>query len=192
LFLIIAICCVHQKPSAFATTPNTISAPIKKHRTLSFLIDSLKLKKYPVKIVISKTNYTLTVLVNTIQLKQLPCVFGTNPKLADKRYEGDRCTPEGIFHVTGKYPSKDWVKFILLDYPTADSWKKHNASKKKNEIPANATIGSFVGIHSADEKYDGEIDNKNNWTWGCIALKNHDLLELYDVVSNTTIVEILK
>lgn len=33
-----------------------------------------------------------------------------------------------------------------LDYPTADSWKKHNQAKKEGLIPSNAKIGGDIKI----------------------------------------------
>lgn len=118
-------------------------------------------------------------------------MFGTNP-IDDKLMEGDRCTPEGIFNIKSKYPHKSWSKFIWIDYPTKESWAKHNEAIEKGFIPRDSKIGGEVGIHGVPANCDYAIDNRQNWTWGCISLKNKDINEIYDVVNSGTIVRIVK
>lgn len=74
---------------------------------------------------------------------------------------------------------KAWSKFICLDYPNKESFKKHQLAKLKNIIPKNAKIGGEVGIHGVPEGMDELIDKKINWTWGCISMKTKDINEIY-------------
>jgi murein L,D-transpeptidase YafK len=67
---------------------------------------------------VDKSEYKLTILSDTVILKEYPVVFGKNPK-DDKLMQGDNCTPEGTFIMNSKYPHKKWSKFIL---PTLISW----------------------------------------------------------------------
>ena len=106
--------------------------------------------------------------------------------------QGDQCTPEGIFKVLSKYPHKSWSKFIWIDYPNAESWRKHNRAKQKGEIPKDAKIGGEIGIHGVPNGTDFLIDLKRNWTLGCIAMKNKDVNELYPYVKKNTLVTIQK
>lgn len=145
-----------------------------------------------ISIVVSKTNYTFQLRYGSFIIKTYPCVFGLNP-VDDKRMEGDRCTPEGTFKVIMKFPKHEWYKFIWFDYPNEDSWKKFNASKAKGEIPKDASIGGKVGIHGVglgDNRYDYTVDQRDNWTWGCIHLKNKDLDEVFNIVSIGTKISI--
>lgn len=81
---------------------------------------------------------------------------------------------------------------MWIDYPNADSWKKHNAAKQQGKIPKDAKIGGEVGIHGVPDGYDFAIDVKQNWTLGCISLKNKDVIELYEFIFDSTIIEIRK
>jgi murein L,D-transpeptidase YafK len=150
---------------------------IKSQKPLKFLLDSLKINSQTLRFLILKSKYEMSVWHDSIKIKTYPVVFGTNP-VDDKLREGDRCTPEGKFKIRDKYPHSAWSKFIWIDYPNADSWKKHNEAKRKRLIPADSKIGGEVGIHGVPEGSDFAIDEKNNWTWGCISLKTNDINEI--------------
>ena len=140
-------------------------------------------------IVIEKSKYRLTLKYKGKLLKSYPVVFGGNP-VDDKRREGDRCTPEGKFKIEARYPHRLWNKFMLLNYPTAESWRKFNEAKRSGKMRSTATIGGSVGIHGVPERHDDAIDARNNWTLGCISLKNSDVDELYGAVRVGTPIEI--
>ncbi|MEL6495824.1 MAG: L,D-transpeptidase [Cyanobacteria bacterium J06623_7] len=142
------------------------------------------------KIAIAKSDYQLTLYYRDQAIKSYPIVLGKNPQ-GDKRREGDFKTPEGTFKVRDLYPHSQWSKFIWLDYPNQESWRKHLAAKQTGEIPLTSTVGSEIGIHGVPANSDYLIDNRSNWTWGCIALKNKDVDELYSVIEVGTAIEIV-
>ncbi len=155
------------------------------------LIDSLNLDKTDLKILIDKSDYKLYVVSNSKVIRAYESVFGTNP-IDDKLMEGDRCTPEGQFKVRALYPHKAWSKFIWINYPTDDSWKKHKKAKLENRISQNAKIGGEIGIHGVPNNSSNVISEKQNWTWGCISLSNDDINDLYEVVYKNMSIEIIK
>ncbi len=142
-----------------------------------------------ISILIEKSEYKLTIMSNNKRIKSYPVVFGSNP-VDDKLREGDSCTPEGFFTVLDLYPHKSWSKFIWIDYPTAESWRKHNAAKDSGMIRSSASIGGEIGIHGVPSGYDNMIDEKFNWTLGCISLKNSDIDEIYAIIKAGTEIEI--
>jgi len=158
---------------------------------LSKLLDSLEMNSDDIQLLIDKSDYKLSVLFEDKIIKEYPVVFGGNAK-DDKLMEGDQCTPEGIFHMNSKYPHKDWSKFIWLDYPTNDSWKKHNKAKSEGMIPKDAKIGGEIGIHGVPDGFDIAIDLHQNWTLGCVSLKNKDINEIYPYINKETIIKIQK
>ncbi|MFT5618326.1 MAG: lipoprotein-anchoring transpeptidase ErfK/SrfK, partial [Arenicella sp.] len=89
-------------------------------------------------------------------------------------------------------PHKSWAKFLWLDYPNKESWKKHRQAKANGTIPQNATIGGEIGIHGVPEGYDHAIAQKQNWTLGCISLTRPAINEIYNYVKAGTVVEIRK
>jgi murein L,D-transpeptidase YafK len=143
-----------------------------------------------VSILVEKSKYKLTVFYDNQPVKSYPIVLGSAP-VGDKRAEGDRKTPEGIYRVRDRYPHPQWSKFIWLDYPTQQDWQEHSQAKLAGEIAPDTTIGSEVGIHGVPNGLDSAIDRRSNWTWGCISLKNKDVNEIYEVVTQGTLIEII-
>lgn len=142
-------------------------------------------------IVIDKSDYELNVYDDKGWFATYPVVFGNN-SLSDKKMEGDRCTPEGNFHIISKKIHDKWDRFIALDYPTKDSYEKFNERKQRGEIPGNARIGGGVGIHGTWPHDDYIIDRYKNWTNGCISMKNKDVEDLYSYLPVGTSVTIRK
>lgn len=158
---------------------------------LNRLIDSLKLDRNKIDVHIEKLSYVMYIVHDSLLLKKYDVVFGFNPK-DDKFKQGDGCTPEGVYGIRAKYSHASWSKFIWIDYPNKQSWEKFKKAKMNGLIPKNATIGGEVGIHGVPKGYDYLIDEKENWTLGCISLKTDDINELYDAVSFRTKIYIFK
>jgi hypothetical protein len=142
-----------------------------------------------ISILIEKADHRLTVYHQLQPIKSYSVVFGGAP-VGDKRYEGDRKTPEGILRVKDLYPHPDWSKFIWLDYPNPTSWRRHIAAKLQGKIPLSATVGSDLGIHGVPANHSDIIERRINWTLGCPSLKNEDVDEIYQVIQVGTLVEI--
>lgn len=180
--LIILLCSLVCTLSSCATDSTTYKN--YKH-PLASLIDSLDIEKDALSVLIDKSDYKLSILSHNEIIKEYPVVLGGNP-VDDKLMQGDQCTPEGLFNIEMKYPHDAWSKFIWINYPTADSWRKHKAAKQKGEIPATAKIGGEIGIHGVPSGSDSMIDRKINWTLGCISLKNKDVNEIYPYITKQT------
>lgn len=152
-------------------------------------LSKLLKKGTPISILIDKSDYTLQVFTADTLVKTYPVVLGGNP-VDDKLRQGDSCTPEGSFHIVSKYPHRSWSKFIWLNYPTKESWKKHNKAKKDGLIPKNATIGGEIGIHGVPKGSDSMINRGINWTLGCISLTNSSVNEIYPFIDKKTVITI--
>lgn len=145
----------------------------------------------PIRIVIDKSSYELYVYDKLGWFATYPVVFG-NSSLADKKMEGDRNTPEGNFKIAGKRYHEKWDRFMALDYPTRESLEKFRQRKQRGEVPSNASPGGGIGIHGTWPHEDYVIDRYQNWTNGCISLKNEDVEDLYSYVPVGTPVTIRK
>lgn len=160
-----------------ATTPSTTSK--KEHLTTSYKRDLKAAGPVGiVSIIVDKSDYSLSVYDDKGWYATYPVVFGNN-SLADKKMEGDKNTPEGSFRIVGKKVHDKWYRFLMLDYPTKESWDKFKRRKANGEIPASASIGGGVGIHGTWPHEDFVIDRYKNWTMGCVSMKNSDVLDLY-------------
>lgn len=159
-----------------------------------FCNTSFRAKKLPAKfysIMIDKSDFELSVYDDKGWLVTFPVVFG-NKDLGDKMVEGDRKTPEGTFTIINKKAHAKWDRFIMLDYPTAESYAKFNERKAKGVIPPNASIGGGIGIHGTWPHEDYAVDRYDNWTLGCISMKNPDVEELFSMIPVGTKVTIRK
>ena len=132
-------------------------------------------------LLIDKSSYRLYLYEDVTLLKSYPVVFGSDD-LSDKMVQGDRRTPEGIFHIVAKKYDNRWSRFLLLDYPNESAEAKFNRRKASHIIPANASIGNGIGIHGTWPKDDFVFAYRQNWTNGCISMHNKDVDELFNVV----------
>jgi lipoprotein-anchoring transpeptidase ErfK/SrfK len=142
-------------------------------------------------IVITKHTYELSVYDSKGWLVTYPVVFG-NKDLKDKMYQGDRETPEGNFKIASKRVHEKWCRMLLLDYPNQADIDKFNYRKQQGLIPAYAKLGGGVGIHGTWPHEDYAIDRYDNWTEGCISMKNEDVIELFNMINVGTEVAIRK
>jgi murein L,D-transpeptidase YafK len=142
-------------------------------------------------IVITKSKYTLEVIDGEGWLATYPVVFGRND-LSDKMMDGDRETPEGLYTLVNKHVHSKWDRMLIINYPTKADSIKFFERKQYGQIPASAKIGSGIGIHGVWPHEDYVIDQYQNWTDGCISMKNKDIEELYNIVPVGTKVFIRK
>ncbi len=116
----------------------------------------------------------------------------------DKVREGDHRTPEGSFYVCTRNRASAFHLFLGISYPHGPAAERglkaglisraqHRAitgALARRETPPQFTkLGGLVGIHGGGAGSD--------WTWGCIALANADIEELWEVCPLGTPVEVL-
>ena len=158
---------------------------------LATIIDSLHLDPRSMRFLVEKSGRRFEVYVNDSMLKHYPCVLGEKPE-GDKFHQGDRKTPEGKFALRSKRVHGAWHKFIWVDYPNAESYRRYNERKAQGLIPAGRDIGGEIGIHGVPDGMDHWIDSGQDWTFGCIALRNRDVDEIYPyIIPRKTILEIV-
>ncbi len=185
-----SVLCVNSCPAEISlhTSLNTEQI-LNYNQPLQELLKS-DIDKQKISMLVEKSKHRLTVFYNLKPIKSYPVVFGSNPK-GDKLSSGDQKTPEGIYHILDLYPHSHWSKFIWLDYPTSQSWRKHFQGKFTGKINFFLPIGNEIGIHGVPNEQDILIDQRSNWTWGCVSLKNNDVNEIYQFLKVGTLVEIV-
>ncbi len=111
---------------------------------------------------------------------------GAGPKLR----EGDKVTPTGRYHVISRNPSRYRV-FLRLDYPNAADRARFAELKRTGALGASATIGGSIGIHGAPpERLAKPLHKKVDWTAGCVALDDDEIVALSARVPDGTPVDI--
>ncbi len=193
-FLCLGACATEQKTASLGAQidwhsggPDNLEAPQVSPQTA---LDTQLNKGAKVALLVDKSAYMMAVISAGKIIKTYPVVFGFGAG-PDKLREGDGATPEGVFKIQRKYPHPNWRYFLWLDYPTADSWRKHKAAKATGKLASGAGIGSEIGIHGVPLDQNDWIDQRKNWTAGCISLKNTDIQELYPWIKAGTPVKIV-
>ena len=145
-------------------------------------------------ILISKKNKELSIEKEGHIVKTYHVATGKGGK-GTKRRKGDSKTPLGVYRILSFKESSRFRYFIQLDYPNlidawygyknqiidADEFKRIASAYKKREAPPQDTaLGGFIGIHGLGDTNDEKltIHQELNWTEGCIALTNEEILDL--------------
>jgi murein L,D-transpeptidase YafK len=174
--------------SLMAFSPaNTNFRSLKKRQTQKKF--KLASNNNPYYIIVSKKDYELKVFDEEGWYATYPIVFGSKD-LGDKMREGDRRTPSGSFKIIIKKINKKWGAELLLDYPTAESYRRFNERKAKGLVPKNARIGNGIAIHATRKEEEWTIDNFYNWTDGCVSVKYSEMQDLYSYIPVGTTVSI--
>ncbi len=71
---------------------------------------------------------------------------------------------------------------MCIDFHIAADIQKFNIRKQQHIIPAYAKIGGGIGIHGTWPHEDYAVDQYQNWTMGCISLKNEHVKQLFDMM----------
>lgn len=156
----------------------------------------LKLPLVNPKIVVSKSARQLSLYSDGRVVRTYKIALGTNP-VDDKVRQGDRSTPEGDFYVCVKNARSNFYLSLGLSYPNVEDAERGlrdklisraqrntivRAIQNKRRPPWDTALGGEIFIHGGGT--DGD------WTWGCVALANPDIKELFDAVPMGTSVRI--
>lgn len=97
--------------------------------------------------------------------------LGTQP-IGHKKQEGDRKTPEGTYFITIKNPHSQGYKSLKISYPNDEDCRQ---ARSRGVSP-----GGDVCIHGLFSKnQDPETHWEYDWTWGCVAVNNTEIDEIY-------------
>lgn len=134
-------------------------------------------------ILVEKSARSLRLFAEGREIARYPIQLGKNP-LGHKEREGDNRTPEGIYHIDWRNPNSAFFLSLQISYP--------NAEDRARAAAAGVSPGSLIMIHGMPNnlEYRREIWDEPNWTNGCIALRDHHMAEVWDLVDLGTPIEI--
>ena len=119
-----------------------------------------------------------------------------------KQKRGDDITPLGKYRISWINRKSRYNIFYGFNYPSIDNVntaiKKGLINRKtyqtivrahnsRNIPPQNTPLGGMIGIHGLG-KGEEKIHEAMNWTHGCIALNNEQILKLDKLIKKNTIV----
>jgi len=171
---------VQYKERGVIVTQTTILPPMPSFTDRTpYNVDTMNLDSMLV--LVEKSKYLVALIYKRKRIRQYKAVFGPDP-LKDKLCEGDRCTPEGWFKILAIRNNANWGKFIQINYPNEDSYKKHNEAKAKGLIPPNAKIGHSIGFHGTYPTGADMVEMGIGWTDGCVSMTTDDIMDFYKFV----------
>ena len=157
-------------------------------------------KSLPLKaprLVVHKADRTLELFDGDTLVKSYGVSLGLAPD-GPKRQQGDYKTPEGRYFICYRNRASAFHLFLGFSYPNATDAESAQVSKlidaktatriaeaeKAKRRPSwDTPLGGAVGIHGGGSGSD--------WTWGCVALENADMDEIWVSAPEGTPLEIL-
>lgn len=135
------------------------------------------------RVVVRKGERKLYLMRNGRVLRTYPVRLGLSPQ-GPKEREGDFRTPEGSYTLSARNPQSDFFLSIQVSYP--------NAQDAAAARRAGVRTGGSIMIHGLPNvpKRSMEYYRNVDWTNGCIAVSNDDMLEIWLLTSQHTPIDI--
>jgi len=148
------------------------------------------------RIVVKKSQRKLELFDGEKLVKTYKIALGFAP-VSDKEKQGDGKTPEGDFYIFTRNDKSKFYFSLGVSYPNIEDAERGLKAKlitkaeydkivqavNDKKMPAqNTQLGGEIYIHGGG--------NSKDWTWGCVALKNEEIKEIFDAVSVGTEVKI--
>ena len=147
------------------------------------------------RLVINKAERRLDVFDGESLVKSFRISLGFEP-VGDKEREGDGRTPEGEFYIYTKNPKSQFYLSLGVSYPGVEDAARGlrdglisqaeydeivEAVRLKKMTPQKTGLGGEIYLHGGGTGKD--------WTYGCAALDDEDVRELFNAIPiGTTIV----
>src|SRR5690554_2826215 len=135
-------------------------------------------------ILVNKSERYLKLFSDGEEIAHFPIQLGKQP-IGHKLYEGDNRTPEGVYYIDWRNPESHYFRSLRISYP--------NSEDRAQAEAAGLDPGGMIMIHGMPNNVDYrlEVQDQKDWTNGCIALSDGDMLAVWDMVDVGTAIEIL-
>jgi murein L,D-transpeptidase YafK len=192
IFICLAALTVSCVSPILSVPGNPASEPDKRSRSQmnesEVNNNKLQLPLVQPRIVVNKGKRSLKLYSGGQLVRTYRVALGSNP-VDDKQTEGDRSTPEGSFYIFTKNDKSSFYLSLGLSYPNIEDAERGlrdglinqeeygqivDAINKKVMPPQQTALGGEIYIHGNGSQSD--------WTWGCVALDDKDIRELFDAV----------
>jgi murein L,D-transpeptidase YafK len=135
------------------------------------------------KVLVVKSDRKLHLLSGGKIIRTFKIALGIQPE-GDKKKEGDFRTPEGQYRLDMRNPNSDFFLSIHISYPSTDDRREASRS--------GVDPGGAIMIHGQPNapKYSETYYRTQDWTNGCIAVSNSDMIDIWLMTDENTPVEI--
>ena len=154
--------------------------------------DSIKIRqKTPItQVKVYKTDRVVQLLHRDEVIRTYPIRLGFDP-IGHKVKEGDGKTPEGTYILDWRNPKSAFYKSLHVSYPNVQD----QAKAKQLGVSAGGDIMIHGSATSSQiEKFPSLMKYlpRNDWTWGCVAVRNIDMDEIWTLVDDGTVITIYR
>ena len=142
-------------------------------------------REFPVadKVVIEKAARKLHLFQDGEIFRTFKIALGIVP-VGDKKKEGDFKTPEGRYILDSRNQNSDYFLAIRVSYPNSEDRRE---AERLGVKPGGAImIHGQPNVPTRSEAYYRTQD----WTNGCIAVSNSDMIDIWLMTSDNTPIEI--
>jgi len=152
---------------------------------LSLLAVPVHAGDFPIadKVIVEKQNRKLHLVNSGSVFRTFDIALGVAP-VGDKEREGDQKTPEGLYSLDGRNPDSDFFLSIHISYPNSSD----RAEARRNGYDP----GGAIMIHGQPNlpTYSAAYYRKEDWTNGCIAVSNSDMIDIWLMTPDGIAIEI--
>jgi murein L,D-transpeptidase YafK len=133
---------------------------------------------------VHKADRVMYLISGTTVLETYDVALGFAPE-GHKQVEGDGRTPEGLYFIDRRNPNSAYHLSIGINYP--------NAADRAYAASIGKSPGGDIFIHGAPQTAADKARARQtrDWTWGCVALTDREMEEVYAMVRIGTPVWIL-
>jgi murein L,D-transpeptidase YafK len=146
---------------------------------------SARATDFPVadKVVVEKGKRKLHLLKGGVAIRSFDIALGIRP-VGDKEKEGDFKTPEGNYLLDAKNPDSEYFLAIHVSYP--------NSVDRAEARSQGVDPGGAIMIHGQpnDPTRSEAYYRTQDWTNGCIAVSNSDMIDIWLMTAENTPIEI--
>ncbi len=136
------------------------------------------------RVVVHKSERKLLLMRGERVLRSFPVALGLSPS-GPKRREGDFRTPEGAYRLSGRNANSDFFLAIQVNYPGPDDLRR--AAEER------VSPGGLIMIHGQPNRPSRPLEyyQSRDWTNGCIAVSNADMVDIWLMTPDNTPIQIL-
>lgn len=135
------------------------------------------------KVLVEKGKRKLHLLRGGTAFRTFDIALGMVP-VGDKEQEGDFKTPEGHYYLDSRNPESEYFLAIHVSYP--DHRDRAEARSKGLDPGGAIMIHGLPNVPTRSETYYRTQD----WTNGCIAVSNSDMIDIWLMTAENTPIEI--
>jgi len=146
---------------------------------------SLHAGEFPIadKVVVDKSDRELHLLKGGESFRIFDIALGMRP-IGDKQQEGDFRTPEGLYVLDTRNPNSEFFLSIHVSYPNGQDIRE---ARSRGLDPGGAIM--IHGQPNAPTRSETYYRTQN-WTNGCIAVSNSDMIDIWLMTDSDTPIEI--